>query len=57
MAKHKYSIWITLKKVFIFLAEMLIAGLLVFITERPELIFLAPILEGIRNYIKNAVMK
>jgi len=52
MAKTKYSFWITLKKARNFLFELLLAGCVVYITENPNWIFLAPVFEGLRNYIK-----
>jgi len=54
MAKaNKYSFILTLQKVGIVLVQVLVAGGLVYVTERPELIFLVPIFEGLRNYYKH----
>ena len=55
MTKTKYSFWITLKKAGIFLFELLLAGLVVYITDNPNWIFLAPVLEGLRNFIKTKI--
>jgi hypothetical protein len=51
MAKYKFSK--TLKKAGIVFIEILISGSLAYVTETPELIFLAPVFEGLRNYWKN----
>jgi len=50
-----YDIKITLKKVGIAFAEVVIAGLISYITTNNITTALAfvPVLEGIRNYIKN----
>jgi hypothetical protein len=53
MVKQKYSFLKTLQKMGIVLAEVLIAGGLIYVTESPELIFLVPIFEGLRNYWKH----
>lgn len=51
--KIKYSFGKTLGKIGISLLEILIAGFLFWVTDRPELLFLVPIAEGIRNWLKN----
>lgn len=48
----KLNLWITLKKAGIILCELLVAGAIVYVTDIPELIFLLPVLEGLRNIIK-----
>jgi len=51
----QYSYKITLKKVAVVFVEVLIAGAVVYVTEQPEYIFLVPVLEGIRNFLKHKV--
>ena len=51
MTKYKFSK--TLEKVGIALVEVAIAGVLAYVTERPELLVLVPIVEGIRNWWKH----
>jgi hypothetical protein len=51
MAKYKFSK--TLKKAGIVFVEILIAGSLSYVTETPELIFLVPVFEGLRNWVKH----
>lgn len=51
--KTKYRFSKTLLKMGIVLVEILAAGALVYVTERPELMFLVPLLEGLRNWLKN----
>ena len=34
-------------------AEIVVAGILVYLTDKPELIFLVPISQAFRNYIKH----
>ena len=48
-----YELKKTLSKVGIVLAEIVVAGTLAYIFERPELLFLAPVFEGILDYIKH----
>jgi hypothetical protein len=48
-----YNFWLTVKKVAIISAEVIVAGLIVYYTERPEYLALVPILEGFRNYLKH----
>ena len=43
----------TAKKFLVALVEVVIAGLIVYVTERPEFMFLVPLFEAIRNYWKN----
>jgi hypothetical protein len=57
MAKVKYSFWITVKKVAVFAFELLLAGALVWITDNPNWIWIAPVLEGIRNWLKTKYSK
>ncbi|HKZ49677.1 MAG TPA: hypothetical protein VJ110_01610 [Candidatus Nanoarchaeia archaeon] len=40
-------------KFLIVFAEVVVAGALIYVTERPELIVLVPILEFARNWIKH----
>ena len=47
-----YDWKITLKKIGISLVEILIAGGLVYLTDKPQWIVLVPILEGLRNWWK-----
>lgn len=49
----KYKFSKTLKKAGIVLAEILVSGCLAYVTDKPELLFLTPVFEGLRNYIKN----
>lgn len=51
--KQKYDWKKTLKKVGWSLAEILVVGSIAFVTERPELLVLIPLLEGAKNYIKH----
>lgn len=55
MAKkqNKYSFILTLQKAGIILVQVLVAGAIAYVTEQPEYIFLVPVFEGIRNYIKH----
>jgi hypothetical protein len=53
MAKAKYDWKITVKKAGIVLVEVLIAGALAYVMERPELMLLAPCIEAVRNWWKN----
>ena len=50
-----YSFLKTLKKFLIVLAEVLIAGAIVYATENPSWIFLVPVLEAMRNMLKHGV--
>jgi hypothetical protein len=43
----------TLKKFGIVLVESLIAGALAFVSGTPELMFLVPVFEALRNYLKH----
>lgn len=53
MVNKKYDWKITLKK-FVFISfEILLAGWIVLATERPEFIFLVPLLEAAKNWIKH----
>ena len=49
----KYNWKITAKKFFWALAEIVVAGLLVYFTKRPEFLALVPIVEAIRNWLKH----
>jgi hypothetical protein len=51
--KQKYDFKKTLRKVGIITAQIFVAGVLVYITETPELIFLVPLFEGFRNWLKH----
>jgi hypothetical protein len=53
MNNSKYSFKKTLEKVGISLLEILVAGFLVWVTDFPYLLFLVPIVEGFRNWLKN----
>ena len=48
-----YDFKITFKKMLIVAAEVVIAGLISYLTENVAYLSLIPILEGLRNYIKN----
>ena len=49
----KYKINKTLVKVLYVAGEITVAGGLAYVLNRPELIFLAPIFEGILDWIKH----
>jgi hypothetical protein len=51
--KTAYSVKKTLEKFGIALAEVLVAGAVVYCTERVEFLAIVPLLEALRNYIKN----
>ena len=51
--KNKYDWKKTFKKFGWSLAEILIVGSLVVITDTPELLVLVPLLEATKNWIKN----
>lgn len=51
--KVQYDWKITAKKFGWALAQVLVAGVLVVITERGEWLFLVPALEALRNYLKH----
>ena len=53
MTKKTYDFKKTLIKVGIVAAEIVVSGGLAYITNKPELLFLAPILEGLLDYIKH----
>ena len=53
MTKQKYSASKTLEKFGIALIEIVVAGAVVYCTERPEFLLLVPILEALRNWLKN----
>jgi hypothetical protein len=48
-----YSFKKTLVKVGIITVEIVIAGLIALEVEKPEFMFLVPIFEGFRNWLKN----
>ena len=52
MTETKYSYLITLRKVLVLVIEIFLAGLLVVATENPNWMFLVPLAEGIKNYLK-----
>jgi hypothetical protein len=43
----------TLAKFGIALAQVIVAGAIVYATERPEFLLLVPILEALRNWLKH----
>ena len=51
--KKTYDIKKTLAKVGIVAAEILVAGVLAYIADKPALLILAPMFEGILDYIKH----
>ena len=51
--KKTYDIKKTLVKVGIVAAEILVAGVLAYIADKPALLILAPMFEGILDYIKH----
>ena len=51
--KNKYDWKKTAEKAGRVLAYVLVLGALAYITEQPALIFLAPVLEGARDYLKH----
>lgn len=51
--KKTYDIKKTLAKVGIVAAEILVAGVLAYITDKPALLVLAPLFEGMLDYIKH----
>ena len=51
--KQKYDWKKTASKMLWVLAEIIVAGALVYVTENPMYIGLVPVLEGARNYIKH----
>jgi hypothetical protein len=53
MTKYKFSK--TLEKFLIALAEIGVAGFLAYATDKPYLLGLVPIAEGLRNFIKYKV--
>ncbi len=51
--KKTYDVKKTLQKVGIVAAEILVAGVLAYIADKPALLILAPMFEGILDYIKH----
>ena len=51
--KKTYDIKKTLAKVGIVAAEILVAGVLAYIPDKPALLVLAPLFEGMLDYIKH----
>ena len=49
----KYDWKITAKKFLYALGEILIAGTLVYVTDKPEFLLIVPVLEAIRNWWKH----
>ena len=48
-----YEITKTLKKFGWTFAEIMVAGSIMYVTDRPEYLMLVPLFEAIRNYIKH----
>ena len=53
MTTKKYSAKKTLEKFGIAFLEVLIAGAIVYCTDRVEFMMLVPLLEALRNWLKN----
>ena len=53
MMANKFNWKITAKKFGFSLIEILAAGTLVYITDKPYLLFLVPVAEAVRNWIKH----
>ena len=51
----QYDFKITLKKFFIILVEVIIAGAIVYLTENQLFLVLVPVLEAVRNWLKHGV--
>jgi hypothetical protein len=51
--KKPFDIKKTLAKVGIVAAEIIVAGVIAYIADKPALLFLAPVFEGILDYIKH----
>ena len=51
MAKYNWKK--TLYKFLWVFAEVIVAGIIVYVTERPECLFLIPVFEALRNWIKH----
>ena len=47
----------TLTKFLIILAEVLVAGLLIYLTENDIYIMVVPLLEALRNFLKHGITK
>jgi len=49
----KLNRWKVVKRFLIIAIEIAVLGVIGYITDRPELLYLMPFLEAIRNYIKH----
>ena len=54
-SNNMYDPKITAKRFFIILAEVIITGAVVYLTENQLWIVLVPVLEALRNYLKHGV--
>jgi len=53
MSTKKYNWKITLRKALVVFAEVIVAGLIVYLTDNEVFLFLIPALEAARNYLKH----